>query len=269
MYLMYSDEANLEAQENTFFIYGGIMIDADKTRDLSNGVQSIRDELHIPQDFILKFKPCPENISHLDFNACKQRIIQKAIETECLLLVSLIHHQVATSPDDARLKEINRVAFHFDCVLSRRQTYGLMLIDRFNNSQIDEQLREKFSVGLHGLPYSDPYKLERIMGYHYSAKGQSHFGSVVDIVICSLRFAVNAFCRNETANLPTATMLLNLIAPLFFREPGERRVSEIGLSFSPKIIRAPCYREEYENLKQFLASNGIDTEQIITDQRLY
>ena len=269
MYLMYSDEANLEAQENTFFIYGGVMVEADKAKDLSNAVQSIRDEFNIPPEFVLKFKPSPGNIGHSDFNACKQRIIQRAIETECLLLVSLIHHQVATSPDDARLNEINRIAYHYNCVLTRRQTYGLMLIDRFDNSQIDEQLREKFSVGLHGMPYSDPYKLGRILGYHYSAKGQSHFGSVVDIVICSLRFAVNAFCRNQTANLPTASLLLNLIAPMFFRETDEHRVSEIGLSFSPKIIRAPCYREEYENLKQFLAVNGIDAEQSITDQRLY
>jgi hypothetical protein len=266
---MYSDESNLEPRENTFFIYGGIIIDAERAKDLSDSIQAIREEKRISSDFVLKFKPAPENLSHAEFNECKQLIIQKAIENGCLFLVSLIHHGVATNPDEARRKEINRIAYHFNCILVRRNSHGLMLIDRFDDSQIDAQLRERFSVGLHGLPYSDPYKLERILGYHYSAKGQSNFGTVADIVLCSFRFAVNAFCRNDESNLPTASRLLGLVAPLFFRETGETRVSEISLSFSPKIIRAPVYRQEYENLKHFLATTGIDAEQEITDQRLY
>jgi hypothetical protein len=269
MYLMYSDESNLEAQDNTFFIYGGIAVDTEKAKTLSDSVQRVRDESGIPSDFVLKFKPEPENMSHSDFNECKKEIIRKAIENECILLVSLIHHDIALNPQEARRNEINRVAFHYNCLLNRRQSSGLMLIDRFDDSQIDAQLREKFLIGLHGLPYSDPYKLDRVLGYHYSAKGQSNFGSAVDIIICSFRFAVNAYCRNEEPNLPTASRLLELLAPLFFREEGDSRVSELSLFFSPKIIRAPCYREEYENLKQFLSTNGIVAAQVITDQRLY
>jgi len=269
MYLMYSDESNLEPQDNTFFIYGGISTSAEKAKELSNGIQRIRDEFSIPPDFVLKFKPEPDNISHSDFNECKQQVIQKTVENECLLLVSLIHHNVALGPEEARRNEINRVAYHFNCLLNRRDSYGLMLIDRFDDSQIDAQLREKFSTGLRGLPYRDPYKLDRILGFHYSAKGQSHFGSVVDIVICSFRFAVNAFCKNEETNLPTASRLLRLLAPLFYREEQDNRVSEISLFFSPKIIRSPSYRQEYENLKQFLSTNGIVAAQEITDQRLY
>ncbi len=269
MYLMYSDESNLEPSENTFFIYGGVMIDAEKAKDLSDSIQTIREEKRIPSEFVLKFKPAPDNLSHAEFNDCKQRIIQKAIENECLFLVSLIHHGVATNPDEARRKEINRIAYHFNCMLSRRNSHGLMLIDRFDDSQIDAQLRERFSVGLRGLPYTDPYRLERILGYHYGAKGQSNFGTVVDIVLCSFRFAVNAFCRNDAANLQTASILLRLLARLFFRETGETRVSEISLSFSPKIVRASGYRQEYENLKRYLATTDIDAAQEITDQRLY
>ena len=269
MFLLYTDESNLEPSVNTFFIYGGVAISSEKAKVLSDAVQSIREEFSIPSTYLLKYKPKPPGLDHPRFNECKQRIIQAAIDNECLLLISLIHHRVARSPDTARRTEINRFAFHYNCLLGRKQSFGLMLIDRFSDTQIDAHLREKFSVGLRGLPYSDSYRLERILGYHYSACGQSHFGTVVDIIICSFRFAVNAYCRNERSNLPTASALLSLLSPLFFIEEGETRVSELSLFFSPKIIRASALRQEYENLKQFLTSNGITAAQEITNQRLY
>lgn len=53
------------------------------------------------------------------------------------------------------------------------------------------------------------------------------------------------------------------------RDPGSDQVSEIGFTFSPKIIRMAGYRERYQNLKDFLSMGGISTAQPITDQRLY
>ena len=113
-------------------------------------------------------------------------------------------------------------------------------------------------------------KLDRIIGFHYSAKGQSHFGTLVDIVIGSLRFAVNAFSRNEKHNMETASRLLRLLAPLFHKSNmGEGQISELSLFFSPKIIKMLSYRQKYQQLKGFLAENGIKAEQEITKNRLY
>ena len=120
MYLMYSDESNLEAQDNTFFIYGGIIIDADKAKDLSDKVQRIRGRCGIPSTFVLKFKPKPSGIEETKFIECKQKIIQAAIDSECYLSLSLIHHGVARNPVNARRNEINRVAYHFNCFLRRK-----------------------------------------------------------------------------------------------------------------------------------------------------
>lgn len=270
MYLLYSDETNLEPADNVFFIYGGLVISPDRSKQLSDDIQEIRDNKSIPNDFQLKFNPGPEHLSHEEFIELKQNVIQKAVENGCVLLVSMIHHGIATSPEDARRNEINRIAYHFHCLLNRYDSPGLMLIDRFSDSQIDAHLRDKFSYGIRDLPYSDVMRLHRILGYHYSAIGQSHFGSIVDIVICSLRFAVNAFSRNQVHHLETASRLLSLIEPLFFKsEINDSLKSELSLFFSPKIIRAPSYRELYQELKDFLASNGIEAEQEITDQRIY
>ncbi len=270
MYLMYSDETNLRPAENVFFIYGGVVIDSAKAKTLSDEIYKLRLDKCIPNDFLLKFNPRPNKLKHEEFVELKQRIVQKAVETGCVILVSLIHHKIATSPEDARKNEINRVAYHFDCLLKRFCSHGLMLIDRFSDKQIDAHLREKLSTGVRGLPYSRTLRLNHIIGYHYSAIGQSHFGSLVDIVIGSLRFAVNAFSRQEEQNLDTASNLLRLLAPLFYKsETRNDKISELSLFFSPKIIRVKSIRERYEELKVFLASNGIEAEQEITDQRTY
>ncbi|MEP1028264.1 MAG: DUF3800 domain-containing protein, partial [Alphaproteobacteria bacterium] len=105
--------------------------------------------------------------------------------------------------------------------------------------------------------------------FHYSSIGQSHFPSMTDVVLGSLRFAINAHSRNQEQHLNTANQLLRSIAPMLWREDGNDRVSEIGFLFSPKIIKADKYREKYEGLKNFLAAQGIETEQIITDERTY
>lgn len=269
MYLLYCDETNLEEKDNKFFVYGGVAVQCDAAFALSQEIDAIRNNAKIARDFKLKFNPGPDNLSHAQFIEVKQAILEATARKNCILFSSLILHNIATSPDDARRNEINRVCYHFDCYLNRPGTHGLVLIDRFNDKQIDAHLREKFSVGITDLPYTKEKRLERIIGFHYSAIGQSHFGSVVDIVLGSLRFAVNAFTNNDAPKLATAKTILGLIAPLFFRENSRGTVSELSLFFSPKQIKAANYRKQYENLRGFFAENGIEAEQKITDVRTY
>jgi hypothetical protein len=269
MFLLYCDETNLDPKENTFFIYGGVVIPCESAKTLHDSIESIRNDADIPSDFKLKFNPRPTNVTHQEFLGVKQSIMETSIGHKCTLLVSMILHDVATSPNDARRNEINRVIFHFNSFLNRNKSHGLVLIDRFSDSQIDSHLREKFAIGLRGMPYAGTMRLENILGYHYSAIGQSHFGSIVDIILGSLRYAVNAHITNDSSKLQTAKQLLRIIAPLFWRNPNYGKVSEISLFFSPKIIKADIYRVRYQALKDLLAASGIDTEQEITDVRTY
>jgi len=269
VYLLYCDESNLEEKDNEFFVYGGLVIDGKAAQSLSLELDSIRQNFKIPKDFILKFNPGPEHLSHQEFIKLKQTIIEAAITHGCIFLTSLILHNIATSPDDARRNEINRICYHYDCYLHRPKSHGLVLIDRFEDKQIDGHLRAKFSIGVTGLPYSKDYRLERIVGYHYSAIGQSHFGSIIDIILGSFRFAVNAFTRQDEKKLESAKRLLGILSPLFFREASNGKVSEISLCFSPKIIKSIKYRQMYSNLSLFLSECGIETEQRITNERTY
>ena len=269
MYLLYCDETNLDPNNHAFFIYGGIAVSVAKAKLLHDKVEEIRHNNNIAPDFLLKFNPKPENLTHHKFITVKQAIIEASIEQGCTLIVSIILHNIATNPDEARRKEINRIAYHFHCLLQRENDYGLVLVDRFSDRQIDTHLREKFAIGLCGLPYQDPMRLESIIGYHYSAIGQSHFGSIVDIVLGSLRFAVNAHATQDHSRLSTATTLLRLLSPLFIRNTITGEVGEISLFFSPKVVRVDQYREQYTALKSFLAENGIEAQQEITDVRMY
>jgi hypothetical protein len=263
VHLLYCDESNLRPRENAFFIYGGIAMDGESARQLHEAIRNLREEKHIDPSFHLKFNPRPENLSHEEFAALKQCVIEAAVKEHCALLVTVILHDIASSPDEARRNEINRAVYHFNCLVSRRNDYGMVLVDRFSDSQIDAHLREKFSIGVRGLPYTDPLRLDRIMGYHYSAIGQPHFGSVVDIVLGSFRYAVNAHALADSPRLATASRLLAMISPLFLRNQHTEMVEQISLFFSPRTVRIDSYRRRYAGLKRFLSQHGIVAEQEI------
>jgi hypothetical protein len=267
MHLLYCDETNLEKRDDDFFVYGGLVMSSDSAVALNNEIEKIRSTAQIPADFPLKFNPGPSFLDHAAFSAVKQRVIEAAIQANCILFTTMILHNIATSSDDARRNAINQLSYNFNDFLSCSKDYGLVLIDRFTDAQIDSHLREKFSIGITGLPYSPRVRLRRILGFHYAAIGQSHFGSVIDIVLGTLRFSVNAFCRNDLEKMARSRHLLAMLAPLLQKIPdvGERGplTTKLSLDFTPKTIKAPMYKQRYEALRNYLAQNGIIAEQVI------
>jgi hypothetical protein len=271
MRLLYCDESNLEERPGDFLIYGGLIVDGEKSLPFSREIDELRQRASVPKEYRLKFNPGPDHLEHPAFLELKQQVIEAAVRHDAKLIVYLILHDVATDPDSARRNGINTVCFHFDCLLNRFGSPGLVLIDRFNDegNQIDPHLREKFSTGLTGMPYSTEMRLANIVGFHYSAIGQSNFPSVLDIILGSLRFAINAHTRGTDQHQTTARLLLGLLAPLFWSERQDNQISELSLMFSPKVVRIDRYRSKYSTLKDFLSENGIKAAQSITGDREY
>lgn len=267
MHLLYCDETNLEKRDEDFFVYGGLIMSSDAAAALSSEIDRIRHDANIPAGFCLKFNPGPQHLDHAAFAGLKQNIIEAAVRANCILFTTMILHSIATSPDDARRNAINQLSYNFNEFLACSRDYGLVLIDRFTDAQIDAHLREKFSIGLTGLPFSPRMRLRRILGFHYAAIGQSHFGSAIDIVLGSLRYAVNAFCRHEPEKLARSRQLLNTLAPLFQKTAyaGEFGpwTTKLSLDFSPKTIKSPTYKARYAALRNYLAEGGIISEQPI------
>jgi hypothetical protein len=127
-------------------------VEGSQTRDLSQRIDKIRSDAKVPADYRLKFHPGPECLNQRQYIELKKSIIAAAIEAKVGLLISVILHDIATSPEVARLNGINTLCFHFDCLLGRIPAPGLVLIDRFTGKQIDAHLAQKFSVGVTGLP---------------------------------------------------------------------------------------------------------------------
>lgn len=257
MYLLYCDETNFEKSPGDFFLYGGLIIPPDRAASLASSIATIRSQLGVPREYILKFNPGPAGFTHQQFILLKQQIIETAVAHGCHLLVSALLHDIAVSSEETRRFGINTLCYHFDCYLNRKQAPGVVLIDRFDDREIDNQLRERLAVGLTGrLPYSSEKAIENIVGYHFTAIGTSHFCSLVDVVIGSLRFAINVHTRGNDAHFQSMSSILNLLAPLFFSEsPG--KVSEISLALRPKEVRNGAYREKYQGLVAMLAEHNI------------
>ena len=272
MYLLYCDETNLEERAGDFLIYGGLMIGADQVLNLSLSLDALRHEHDVPPEYSLKFNPGPEALSHDQFLSFKQASLECAIAHGAQLLVYVVLHDISRGPDIARRNGINTLCYHFHCVLNRVGGPGLVLIDRFTDegNRIDAHLREKFSTGIVGLPgQHDAHRLDNIVGLHYSAIGQSHLPSLIDVAVGSLRFAINAHTRNQERNLGTANLLLRLLSPMFWRREEGAPIPDLGFTFSPMTVRVARYREKYEALKRFLAEAGVHTGQMIHAERPY
>ncbi len=268
MHLLYCDETNFQKLAGDFFVYGGIVIEGAKAKELADELTAIRKRFCVKPDFLLKFNPGPEGMSHQDFIGLKQAYMAAAAKHEVKLLINLLLHDIATSSDEARRNGINTLCFHFDCLLNRTKTSGLVLIDRFNDKKLDEHLNEKVAVGLTGnLPFSSSMKLNNIIGFHITAIGQSHFCSLVDVILGSLRFSINAFTQNKEEHHKSAGAILQQLSPLFYREKAlttERtKASAISLWFSPKEVRSPKYREKYIALRDYFEANGIGVDQAV------
>ncbi|WP_039394106.1 hypothetical protein [Novosphingobium sp. MBES04] len=267
MDLLYCDESNLENRAGEFLLYGGIRIPVERAASLSARIETLRAEAGLEPDTRLKFNPAPDGLSHEQFRSLKQSIIEAAIEHNCELLAYVVLHDLAGNPDAARRFGINTVCYHYHCALSRLERDGIVLIDRFNDegNQIDGHLTEKMAIGVQ-LPHrAVPTRLTRIIGFHYSAIGQSHFTSLIDILISSLRWAINVHSRDQVNFRENAVGLLAALSPLFFRYNGRETVPDIGFCFSPMNVRVPGYHGRYIALQEFLREAGISSEQTVTN----
>ena len=106
------------------------------------------------------------------------------------------------------------------------------------------------------MPFGKEYRLKSILGVHLATIGSSHFCSVIDVILGSLRFVANNF--RDPKKEETCRTLVAQLSPLFYRPHG--RVSVLSLWWSPKRIKAPKFLEEYEQLHEFLKASGVEAE---------
>ncbi|WOI29134.1 hypothetical protein [Sulfitobacter dubius] len=262
MYLLYCDETNLESRAGDFLIYGGLSLTEKGLISLSNGMDTLRAKYGVPAEYSLKFAPPPEGMCHKDFMALKSDVIKLISDSGGQFISYLVLHDIAKDRDEARRNGVNTVCYHFQYFLERDENtpYGLVLIDQFNDkgNRINAHLREKFSTGLVGIPGLGVKRMDRILGFHYSAIGQAHAPSAVDIFLGTFRFIVNAHTRGEKGKLAACKMLGEAINPIFWRKGSSAAIPELGVYFSPKDVKVERYRTQYASARKHLLECGID-----------
>jgi hypothetical protein len=260
VYLLYTDETNMNPDNSEFFVYAGVSIPGDKAAALSAEIESLRKRNGYQAGDVLKFNTVerPPHINGQQHLAAKRELMGAAVQHGVKLFASFLLHNIVRDgdTDQARRNEINRICFHFDEYLRTVDDYGLVLVDTFTDLELNRVLREKFSIGITGkLPYSQRLPLPRILGYHQATIGTSHFTSVIDVVLGALRYAVNTRARKRTV----CKTLIGQIAPLCIADGSANgRVSDLSINFSPKEVRVARYLDQYKQLCAFLRESGID-----------
>jgi hypothetical protein len=268
MVLLYTDESNIDPASAEFFVYAGVSIPGDQAAELSSEIDSLRRKHGYKPEDLLKFNTVerPVQISPDSHKELKREVIEAAVRHDVKLFATFTLHALATSAEVARRHAINTVCFHFDCYLHRLNDAGIVLIDSFQDKSIIAILREKFSIGVKGLPYTPQHRLQRVLGVHLASVGSSNFCSVIDIVLGSLRHAVNI--RSDRGKLGLANTLLGQLSPLCIRT-NLPRVDELSIFFSPKVVKSHAFLQKYLELRDFLAAGGIEASQVPTGERNY
>jgi hypothetical protein len=262
MLLLYADESNLDP-ETVYFVYVGIAFPVESIPGLHRAIEDIRTRLNVPREYVLKFNPKPTEFTHAQFIELKQSVLEAAATHGAQLIAVLTHHGIVKdgNVDHARRLAINTILYHFDCHASRRQTMGLALLDRFPDKNIDAQLKKNMAIGLTGMPYSAEYKLKNVVGVHFSAIGQAHFPSIVDVAAGSLRFAIDTHVNKSDGYMNTAKKLLSLLRPMFLMDLANGTIHKIALMHSPTEIKAEKYTLAVRELFAFLSENGLPPSQ--------
>jgi hypothetical protein len=85
VHLLYCDESNLEERDGDFLVYGGLAVDGGRSRELSREIDRIRGWAGVDRTFKLKFNPGPSNLSHQEFSALKQSVVEASIRFDAKL----------------------------------------------------------------------------------------------------------------------------------------------------------------------------------------
>ncbi len=261
MILLYCDETSLEPNQGAFFIFGGLSVPSENAVALSHkfsellrkhGYDPIKSPAH-PQPLKFSVKKLPEGVTPETVKSLKREVPALAAASGCHLHVTAILHDVALKKQK-RHWQLNLLLRCFEAVLEREKKYALVVIDHYEDNEVQtlrSLMQERFLLGLR-YPGGE-FPLTNVVGFAEGCIGSSHFASILDVALGCVRYGVNK--RENDKERQTGRILLEQVSPLFPREK-EGKVSGLHFSFAPESVYPPM-RRKYRELADYLAECGL------------
>ncbi len=256
MYYLFADETNTTPKSDKgvkFFVYGGLIVPADKISLIDNEIRQLRHEAGYLKTDSLKFSANsrPKTLSDEEFAVIKQKLIGLCIKHECKLLLYVVHHEIAKSTGINKTIKwgADHIISKFHNFLETKQADGIVIIDRLSNTAEYQLLIEKFTIG---LTYPDKVvSLDRIKLFASSCDNASHLSSLSDVLLGAFRYCIN----NPATSQASKTMMQNLVMLIWSVKNGsDIDPFERGLTFRPlpDTVTIPKYKKDYDQLVEHL-----------------
>ncbi len=201
MFVFVGDESNVtQSRQARFFIYGGLIIAADKSLEATNKITGVRTKYDFATDAEFKFdsRSKPAHLSNAEFLQAKNEVLAACGELEVRFMAYAVHHGIAsTQKADLWLWALKTLLCQFDLFLQREKSHGICLVDRFENDlsllkRIHQQGVDPEFWGGRLL-----HRLENVWCYGTINIGTTHIASMVDIVLGAFRYCVNEMVRKN------------------------------------------------------------------------
>ncbi|MBI2054645.1 MAG: DUF3800 domain-containing protein [Candidatus Sungbacteria bacterium] len=264
MLTFFTDESNVQgsdAQEYDLSIYGGLILDEVKFRELTNFLYELKRKYvlkqqielkwgfhevwknmvkvgHIDKNFTAQNQPALYKSSREDYDKLKEEVLDEISRTKAKVIVAVRPNKLLGSSIGQRVEySIDAVARKFEKVLGREKDFGIILAD---------ELRKK-------LKGEDVIDYEYILELCYNGSGLIHLDRLIsivptvdscispihqinDILLGAIQYYMLEFIRKlkgKDKNFNLATRLMGKISKNFYRSRGGRYTINSGLLLYP------------------------------------
>lgn len=257
MYLYLTDESNRPPEPDRFFVYGGLVIDADRIPELDRIVRDIRTRFHYLPGETFKFSNVG-NHDATEHRDAKAAVLAALPGLGASFIATTILRQVIGGQVNGQIQNdeyiefaINTATAGFHKYLRTAQGHGIMLLDRDADPGRFNAMAARYQEGLQPAGYNLAVN-DRIHLFGMTSNNASHLSSAADIALGAFRYCLDYACGVGLE--PAARSLMTALLPTIWSDPTTGVFREYGYVPRPVVdnIYSPAIRATYDRVADTL-----------------